>query len=108
MQERRKISRVEYPSNSVIVVCDTLQKIYAHTENVSPLGMGVRLPAGSPNILGKDIIIVAETLIMYADVKRMVPDEDGSIYIGIHARKFTNEVLQYLFESVGGDSGELG
>lgn len=102
MQERRKIARVEYASNSVIVVCDTQEKIYAHTENVSPLGMGVRLPAGSPNILNKDIIIVAETMIMYADVKRQILEDDGSIYIGIHARKFTNDVLQYLFTSIGG------
>ena len=106
MQERRKITRVDYPSNSVIVVCDTQEKLYAHTENVSPLGMGVRLPSGSPDILGKDIIIVAETLIMYADVKRQVHEEDGSIIIGIHARKFTNEVLQYLFDSVGGATVE--
>ena len=107
MRERRKISRVEYPSNSVIVVCDTQEKIYARTENVSPLGMGVRLPAGSPDILGKDIIIVAETLIMYADVKRQVPEDDGSIIIGIHARKFTNDVLHYLFNAVGGTDEEL-
>jgi len=106
MEDRRKINRVEYPSNSVIVVCDTQEKLYAHTENVSPLGMGVRLPSGSPNILGKDIIIVAETLIMYADVKRVVNEDDGSIYIGIHARKFTNDVLQYLFESVGGSPAQ--
>lgn len=102
MDERRKITRVAYPSNSVIVVCDTQTKIYAHTENVSPLGMGVRLPAGSPNILGKDIIIVAETLIMYADVKRQVTEDDGSMIIGIHARKFTQDVLEYLFKAVGG------
>ena len=101
MEERRRIDRVNFPSNSVIVVCDTQEKIYSHTENISPLGMGVRLPVGSSDILGKDIIIVAETLIMYADVLRQVKQDDGTYIIGIQARKFTPEVLQYLFDHVG-------
>ena len=104
MEERRKINRVEYPSNSVIVVCDTQEKIYCHTENVSPLGMGVRLPAGSPNILGKDIIIVAETLIMYADVVREEVVEGGKKKVAFKAKKFTSEVLQYLFEHIAEDT----
>jgi len=101
MEERRRIDRVKFPSNSVIVVCDTQEKIYSHTENISPLGMGVTLPKGASNILGKDIIIVSETIIMYADVLRQVPNEDGTTMIGIQARKFTPEVLQYLFDHVG-------
>ena len=59
--------------------------------------MGIRVPAGTPEIVGKDIIIVAETLIMYADVNRQEQKEDGSFEVGISARKFTPEVLEFLF-----------
>lgn len=100
MEERRKINRVEYPTRSIIVVCETGEKFFVETENVSPLGMGLRLPAGTPDLTGKDIIIVAETLIMYADVKRQLKREDGSFEVGISARKFTSEVLEYLFTRI--------
>lgn len=100
MEERRKIDRVDYPVNGVIVICDTQEKIYVHTENVSPLGMAFRMEAGSSDIVGKDIIIVAEALIMYADVNRQDEQEDGSYIVGISARKFTEDVLQYLFNNI--------
>ncbi len=100
-QERRSINRVEYPANTVLVVCDTQEKIFCYTQDISPLGMGVRVPAGSPDIVGRDVIVVAETLIMYADVVRSEPQDDGSVILGIHARKFTPDVLQYLFDHVG-------
>ena len=102
MEERRKIHRVQYPTKSVIVVCETGEKFYVDTKNVSPLGMGITMPAGSPQIVGKDIIIVAETLIMYADVKRQVQREDGSFEAGISAKKFSPEVLEYLFNHIAG------
>ncbi|MCR5511204.1 PilZ domain-containing protein [Lachnospiraceae bacterium XBB2008] len=101
MEERRKIDRVEFPSNTVIVVCDTQEKIYCRTENVSPLGMGIRVPAGTPEIQGMDVIVVAETLIMYADVLRQEKQEDGTAMVGVQARRFTPDVLQYLFDHVG-------
>ena len=91
MEERRAIGRVGYSANAVIVVCDTQEKYFVHTENVSPLGMGIRVPEEVPDILGKDIILVADTLIMYADV---------SCIIGISARKFSEDVLQYLFDKI--------
>lgn len=100
MEERRKISRVDYKAKSVIVVCDTQERIFVQVENVSPLGMGITMPAGSPDILNKDIIIVAETLIMYATVNRQIENEDGTITVGIHAKRFTEDVLQYLFERI--------
>jgi len=100
MEERRKINRVEYITKSVIVVCDTQEKIFVEVQNLSPLGMGVKMPAGSPDILGKDIIIVAETLIMYAEVNRQEKQEDGSYIIGIGAKKFTQDVLEYLFNHI--------
>lgn len=102
MEERREISRVGFPSNSVIVVCDTADKYYVATKDVSPLGMGITAPADMPNIVGKDIIIVAETLIMYADVNRQVKNDDGTYTIGISAKKFTSEVLEYLFTHING------
>ena len=100
MEERRSIGRVEYPANSVIVVCSTGEKYYVKTDNVSPLGMGITAPEETPEILGQDIIIVAETLIMYADVKRQVKNDDGKWTLGIEAKKFTPEVLEYLFSHI--------
>ncbi|MBO7386377.1 MAG: hypothetical protein J6U15_01085 [Lachnospiraceae bacterium] len=101
MEERRRIDRVAYDAKSVVVVCDTQEKIFAQVVNLSPLGMAVRLPKDAPDILGKDIIIVAETLIMYADVIRKdEPASDGTVIVGISARKFTGDVLEYLFDRI--------
>lgn len=100
MEERRNISRVEYNAKGVIVVCDTGERYIVETKNVSPLGMGIIMPEGSPDITGKDIIIVASTLIMYADVNRQILNDDGTYTVGISARQFTPEVLQYLFSHI--------
>lgn len=100
MEEKREINRVDYHANSVIVVCDTQQSFQAEVENVSPLGMGVRVPADAPELLHQDIIIVAETLIMYATVNRVEKKEDGTSFVGISAKKFTPDVLQYLFDRI--------
>lgn len=35
MEERRKINRVDYHANSVIVVCDTQQSFQVQVKNVS-------------------------------------------------------------------------
>ena len=101
MEERRNISRVEYKAKSVIGVCDTGERYFVETKNVSPLGMGITVDADVPDLVGKDIIIVASTLIMYADVNRQVKNEDGTYTVGISAREFTPEVLQYLFSHIG-------
>lgn len=101
MEERRQISRVQYIAKSVIVLCDTQEKIYVDVTNVSPLGMGITMPAGSPDIVGRDIIIVAETLIMFATVTRQELRDDGRYDVGIQAKKFTEDVLEYLFEHIG-------
>jgi len=100
MEERRRLSRVDYPTKSVVVIVETGEKYFVETENVSPLGMGIHMDADTPDIVGKDIIIVAQTLIMYADVNRQVKRRDGSFTIGISAKQFTPEVLQYLFEHI--------
>ncbi len=101
MEERRKINRTEFHAKSVIVVCDNQEKIFVEVENVSPLGMGIKAPADCPDIRGRDIIIVAETLIMYAYVARMVPNPDGTFTVGIRAKRFTQDVLEYLFNRIG-------
>lgn len=100
IEERRTINRVDYPANSVIVVCSTGEKYYVKTDNVSPLGMGITAPKEMPEIAGKDVIIVAETLIMYADVKRQEKNDNGDWTLGIEARRFTPEVLDYLFNHI--------
>lgn len=103
MEERRKINRIEYGTKSVIVLCDTQEKIFVEVENQSPLGMGIRMPADSPDIVGKDIIIVAETLIMYAVVNRQEKQEDGTFKAGIAGKRFSPDVLQYLFDHIALD-----
>ena len=101
MEERREISRVEYRTNGVVVICDTQEKIYVDVKDISPLGMGICVPEGNEGLLGKQVIVVAETLIMYAEVSREEKQEDGSTFIGVHAIKFTDDVLQYLFSHIG-------
>ena len=64
MEERREISRVEYKTNGVVVICDTQEKIYVDVKDISPLGMGICVPEGHEGLLGKQVIVVAETLIM--------------------------------------------
>ena len=39
-------------------------------------------------------------MIMYADVTRQEEQEDGDFKVAISAKKFTPEVLQYLFEHI--------
>lgn len=101
MEERRGINRVDYAVKSIIVTCDTFEKFVVDAINVSPLGMGLVAPADTPSLVGRQIIIVADTLIMYADVLRQEEMEDGQFQIGIQARKFTPTVLEYLFEHIG-------
>lgn len=101
MQERRGINRVKHQVKSVITVCDTLENIYVEVKDVSPLGMGIIAPNDCPDISGKDIIIITRTLIMYADVTRQVLNDDGTYTIGIQAKDFTPDAMQYIFERLG-------
>ena len=103
MVERRRIDRVSYKADSVIVVREDLNKIYAKVVNLSPLGIAVTVDGDTPSLLGKDVIVVADTLIMYADVIREDPIENGAKTVALSARKFTNEVLEYLFEHIALD-----
>ena len=106
MEERRNINRVDYRAKSVIVLCETLEKFYVDVRNVSPLGMKIKGPSDLPHILGKDIIVVADTLIMYAVVNRQKQLDDGRFEIGIEAKKFTPDVFRYLIEHIGTDDEE--
>jgi hypothetical protein len=101
MEEKRSINRVGYTAKGVVVVCDTQEKIFVNVKDVSPLGMGIIMNQDAQNIVGKNIIIVAETLIMYALVNRQEKQPDGTYIVGIEARRFSPDVLQYLFEHIG-------
>ena len=98
--ERRSIGRVSFPSKGVLVVCDTQEVLHVGVRDLGPIGVGIRVEAETPNLLGKDVIMVAETLIMYADVVRQDPLPDGSWSVGLAARKFSTDVLQYLFDGI--------
>lgn len=101
MEERREISRVEYNCQGVIVVIDTEEKIMVKVANVSPLGMGVLVEKNAPALLGKDIIIVADCLVMYANVNRVAEYNDTYNIVGIQGKTFDDDTLGYLFEHIG-------
>ncbi len=105
MQERRTINRVEFLANSVIVDKESLNKYYGQVKNISPLGIAITVDERIPNLVTRDVIIVAETMIMYAEAVREDKENDGKKSVAFKARKFTPEVLQYLFEHIGLDEG---
>lgn len=100
MEERRRINRTPYDAKSVLVVCETQQKIIVTVKNLSPLGMGIEMPADSPDLVNMDIIICTDTLIMYAKVTRQVKNEDGTFFAGISAQKFDADTFMYLFNKI--------
>jgi hypothetical protein len=100
IKERRQLNRVDYQSKSVIVLPDSAEKFVGTTKNISPLGIAICVPKDTPSLLGQSVIIVAETLIMYADAVREDPADNDQKLIAFTARKFTQEVLQYLFEHI--------
>ena len=101
MEERRKINRVKFEVDSVIVDRESEQKYYGRVKNISPLGIAIEVDASIPSMLHNDVIVVAETLIMYADVVREDPQDNGKKILAFTARKFTPDVLQYLFDRIG-------
>ena len=102
-EERRKINRVEYRANSIIVDRETQNRYYGQVKNISPLGIAIVVDDKMPSIMGKDVIVVGETMIMYADVVREESEGPGRRLIAFSSRKFTGDVLQYLFEHIGVD-----
>ncbi|MDD6327206.1 MAG: hypothetical protein Q4D54_10080 [Eubacteriales bacterium] len=101
MVERRQITRIDYDAKGVIVVVDTEEKIAVKVANVSPLGMGVLIPKDAPDILNKDIIIVADCMVMYATVNRVAEYDDTHNLAGIHGKTFDADTLNYLCEHIG-------
>ena len=101
MEERREISRVEYNARGVIVLVEEELKIPVKVANVSPLGMGVLVEKNAPALLGKDIIIVADCLVMYANVNRVADFDDTYNIVGIQGKTFDDATLGYLFEHIG-------
>ena len=106
MQERRTINRVEFLANSVIVDRQTLEKYYGQVKNISPLGIAITVDQRIPDMVGRDVIIVAETMIMYAETVREDHEEGMKKTLAFKACKFTPDVLEYLFESIGGKENE--
>ena len=98
--ERRAVGRVSFPSKGIIVICDNQEVIPFAIRDLAPIGVGGIVEPDTPNLIGKDVILVAETLIMYADVVRQVLMEDGKYFIGLSARRFTGDVLQFLFDGI--------
>ena len=101
MEERREISRIDFSAKGVIVIIDTEEKIMVEVANVSPLGMGVLVPIDTADIVGKEIIIVADCMVMYATVNRMADYDDTHKIVGISGKSFNDETLSYLFEHIG-------
>lgn len=98
--ENRQISRINYNSPAAIVLVDTHESIVVDVQDVSPLGMGITAPLLTPDIQGKDIIIVTETLIMMANVTRQIKQENGTYTIGIQAKKFSQDTLGFLLQRI--------
>ena len=98
--ERRALGRGAFPSKGILVVCDTQEVYHVDVKDLGPVGVGIVGSHDIPHLLGKDVVIVLETLIMYADVVRQVQTRDGDWNIGLAARKFTGDVLQYLFDGI--------
>jgi hypothetical protein len=101
MQERRSINRVEFIANSVIVDKETLTRYYGQVKNISPLGIAITVDKRIPDLVTRDVIIVAETMIMYAEAVREDKEENGKKTLAFKSRKFTPDVLQYLFTQIG-------
>ena len=98
--ERRALGRVAYPSQGIAVVCDTQMVIRVGVLDVGPSGVGLTLPSEVPDLIGRDLILITDTMIMYMDVIRQERLENGTWRAGLAAKKFSNEVLQYLFDSI--------
>ena len=99
-KERRAIGRIDYSARGIAVVCNTQKVIHVGIQNIGPSGVGLTLPAGTPDLVGKDLILITDTVIMYADVIRQEALESGAWAAGLAAKKFTPGVLQYLFDSI--------
>ena len=101
MEEKRSITRVEYNVPGVIVIIEEETKVPVRVANMSPQGMGVLVGKDAPELLGKDIIIVADCMVMYANVNRIEKYDNNSNIVGIKGKAFDDATLGYLFEHIG-------
>lgn len=98
MEERRRYPRLEYHANSVLIEVKTGKKFLVQTQNMSPIGLGIVAPAGTPFLVGEVVIVLADTIVMYADVVRQEKKFDGSYDIGVSAKRFTAKAVEYLYK----------
>lgn len=98
--ERRASGRVDHRTYGVAVLCDTQTVLHVGVLNIGPGGAGIILPADTPGITGRDLILITDTMIIYADLIRQERMEDGSWRAGLEAKKFSAEVMQYLLDSI--------
>lgn len=98
--ERRISGRVAHPSKGIAVLCDTQTVIHVNVLDIGPGGASLILPPDTPELTGRDLILIASTMIIYADVVRQERLGDGSWRAGLAARRFSSEVMQYLLDSI--------
>lgn len=103
INDKRKIGRIEFSTPSQMVVYGTGETIYVRVEDASPKGMGLSIKGQPHDLLNKDVIVIADTVIMYASIRHVTPRNDGTCFVGIAAKKFTDEVLRYIVRNFGRD-----
>ncbi len=103
VRDKRNIGRIEFKTPSLMVVYGTGETIYVNVEDVSPMGMGLTIKGRATDLINKDVVIVADTVVMYADVKHVTLRSDGTCLIGVCAKKLTDEILRYIIRNFGQD-----
>ena len=77
-------------------------RVEAQVTDVSPLGLSLTVAEDAPDLLNSNVIVATDTMIMYAQIVRRVPRKEGGWQLGVNARRFTPEIVQYLFTSISG------
>lgn len=98
--ERRRFERVACQARGVAVLCGSREVLRVDLVDMSLGGAGLTLPADTPDIRGRDLVLATDTLMMYGDVVWQVRTRGGPWRAGLSARKFSPEVLQYLLEGI--------
>jgi hypothetical protein len=103
MEERRSINRIEFLANSVIVDRESLEQYYGQVKNISPLGIAITVDERIPNLVGRDCIVIVDTMIMYSEAVREDEEFGMKKSVAFKARRFEPDVLKFLFDHVGND-----
>ena len=103
INDKRNIGRIEFNTPSIMVVYGTGEMIYVKVEDASPKGMGLTIKGNPADLLNQDVVIVADTVIMYATVRHVTPRDNGTCFVGIGAKKITVDVLRYILRNLGRD-----